>query len=90
LILLGRAFYAELANDVNAAKFRIVYSCNLSNIIQLIVIVISKFLKRYSKTKRSRAPSYSQALRKIKGDFPKGGGQEKLCSDFQNIRRGQS
>ena len=32
-----------------------------------IVIVISKFLKRYSKAKRTRAPAYSRALRRIKG-----------------------
>jgi len=50
----------------------------------VIVIVISKFLKRYSKAKRTRAPAYSRALRRIKGD------QEKLRSDFQNTRRGQS
>src|SRR6218665_698912 len=30
--------------------------------ICLIVIVISKFLKRYSKAKRTRAPAYSRAL----------------------------
>ena len=37
----------------------------------LIVIVISKLLKRYSKAKRTRAPAYSRALRRIKGGFPK-------------------
>src|SRR6218665_3037804 len=37
-----------------------------------IVIVISKLLKRYSKAKRTRAPAYSRALRRIKGGFPKG------------------
>ena len=31
----------------------------------LIVIVISKFLKRYSKAKRTRAQAYSQALNKL-------------------------
>ena len=36
------------------------------------VIVISKFLKRYSKAKRTRAPAYSRPLRRIKGRFPKG------------------
>src|SRR6218665_2625250 len=35
-------------------------------------IVISKLLKRYSKAKRTRAPAYSRALRRIKGGFPKG------------------
>src|SRR6218665_3935186 len=42
----------------------------------VIVIVISKLLKRYSKAKRTRAPAYSRALRalrRIKGGFPKGG-----------------
>jgi len=54
-----------------------------------IVIVISTFLKRYSKAKRTRAPAYLRALRRIKGGFPKGG-LEKLRSDFQSTRRGQS
>ena len=31
-----------------------------------IVIVISTFLKRYSKAKRTRAPAYSRTLRRIK------------------------
>src|SRR6218665_2942927 len=35
-----------------------------------IVIVISKLLKRHSKTKR-RAPAYSRALRQIRWCFPK-------------------
>src|SRR6218665_1958433 len=56
---------------------------------RLIVIVISKFLKCYSKAKCTRAPAYSRALQRIKGGFPKEG-QEKLRSDFQNTRRGQS
>src|SRR6218665_1078046 len=55
----------------------------------IIVIVISELLKRYSKAKRTRAPAYSRALRRIKGGFPKGG-QEKLRSEFQSTRRGQS
>ena len=38
----------------------------------VIVIVISKLLKRYSKAKRTRAPAYSRALRRIKG-VSKGG-----------------
>ena len=38
----------------------------------VIVIVISKLLKRYSKAKRTRAPAYSRALRRIKGGFSKG------------------
>src|SRR6218665_2538883 len=61
--------------------------CRKSAIV--IVIVISKLLKRYSKAKRTRAPAYSRALRRIKGGFPKGG-QEKLRSEFQSTRRGQS
>ena len=47
----------------------------------MVVIVISKFLKRYSKAKRTGAPAYSRALRRIKGGF-----QEKLMSDFQDTR----
>src|SRR6218665_2948380 len=56
----------------------------------VIVILISRFLKRYSKAKRTRAPAYSRVLRRIKGGFSKEGGQEKLRSDFQNTTRGQS
>ena len=57
-------------------------------IVILIVIVISRFMKRYSKAKRTRAPAYSRALQRIKGGFPTEGGQEKIRSDFQNTRRG--
>ena len=38
----------------------------------IIAIVISRFLKLYLKAKRTRAPAYSRALRRIKGGFPKG------------------
>ena len=38
----------------------------------VIVIVIAKLLKRYSKAKRNRAPAYSRALRRIKGGLSKG------------------
>ena len=48
---------------------------------------ISKAL--HLKAKRTRAPAYSRALRRIKEGFPKEG-QEKLRFDFQNTRRGQS
>jgi len=41
----------------------------------VIVIVISRFLKRYLKAKRTRAPAYSRALRRIKG-VSKGGSRE--------------
>jgi len=58
-------------------------------IVIVIVIVISTFLKRYSKAKRTSAPAYSRVVRRIKEGFLKGG-QEKLRSDFQNTRRGQS
>ena len=37
------------------------------SIEDIIVIVISRFLKRYSKAKRPREPAYSRALRRIKG-----------------------
>src|SRR6218665_476064 len=58
-------------------------SGNTINSPIVIVIVISKLLKRYSKAKHSRAPAYSRALRRIKEGFPKGG-QEKLRSEFQS------
>src|SRR6218665_39322 len=62
--------------------FRVAF---LHTLTIVIVIVISKLLKRYSKAKRARAPAYSRGLRRIKRRFPKGG-QEKLRSDFQNTR----
>ena len=52
----------------------------------LIVIVISRFLKRYLKAKRTRAPAYSRALRRIKGWFPKRS-QENPRSGLQDTRR---
>jgi len=36
------------------------------------LIVISRFLKRYLKAKRTRAPAYSRALRWIKAGFQRG------------------
>ena len=36
-----------------------------------IIIVISRFLKRYLKAKRTRAPAYSRALRRIRACFSK-------------------
>ena len=42
------------------------------NSVHMIVIVISRFLKRYSKAKRTRAPAYSRALRRIE-EVSKGG-----------------
>ena len=76
-------------------NLRYSYACSHADKIQprinphRIVIVISRFLKRYLKVTRTRAPAYSRALRRIKGRFPKRG-QEKLRSDFQNTRRRQS
>ena len=35
-----------------------------------------KFLKCYSKVKRTRAPAYSRSLRRIKGGFQRGGSRE--------------
>ena len=40
---------------------------SLGLIAQLIVIVISELLERHSKAKRTWAPAYSRALRRIKG-----------------------
>jgi len=37
-----------------------------------MVIVISRFLKRYFKAKRTSATAYSRAVRRIKGGFSKG------------------
>ena len=36
------------------------------------LFVFSKFLKRHSKAKRTTAPAYSRALRRIKGGFKRG------------------
>src|SRR6218665_594067 len=44
-----------------------VFSHFTEKYIYLIVIVISRFLKRYSKAKRTRAPAYSRALHQIRG-----------------------
>jgi len=45
--------------------------------MHLIIIAISRFLKRYLKAKRTRVPANSRALRQIKrGGFPKGGSRE--------------
>ena len=44
----------------------------LRNFQNRIVIVISKFLKRCSKAKRTRAPTYSRALQRIKGGLQRG------------------
>src|SRR6218665_3248479 len=63
-------------------------SSNVASCIFQGLIIISKFLKRHSKAKRTRAPAYSRALRRIKGGFSKGG-QKKLRSDFHNTRREQ-
>jgi len=52
------------------AKFNVV-STFMEVII--IVIVMSRFLKRYLKAKRTRAPAYSRAPRRIKVGFSKGG-----------------
>src|SRR6218665_3967483 len=45
---------------------------SIVTLLVVIVIVISKFPKCYSKAKRTKAPDYSRALRRIKGGFPKG------------------
>ena len=47
-------------------------NCKVQRCQELRKIVISKFLKRYSKAKRIRAPAYSRALRRIKGGFQRG------------------
>jgi len=52
----------------------------------VIVIVISRFIKRYLKAKSNRVQAYSRALRLIKEGFSKRG-QEKLRSNFQNTGR---
>src|SRR6218665_1712360 len=44
----------------------------VTSIFGVIVIVISRFLTRYSKAKCTRASAYSRALRQIKGGYPKG------------------
>ena len=58
-------YWTAEESNVNLSSQRC--SCSI-----VIVTVISRFLKRYSKAKRSRTPAHSQALRRIKGVFPKG------------------
>ena len=53
------------------AKFNVVYP-----FMEVIVIVMSRFLKRYLKAKRTRAPAYSRAPRRIKLGFSKKGSRE--------------
>ena len=50
----------------------------------VLVIVISKFIERYSKSKR-RAPAYSRALRKIK-EVVQRVVHGKLRFDFERVR----
>ena len=58
-----------------------------------IVIVISRFQNRYLKAKRTRAPAYSRALRRIKagffkGEFPKGGDSREAQVRFLEYQEG--
>src|SRR6218665_1794211 len=48
-----------------------------------------KILKRYLKAKRTRTLAFHERCDESRGETPKGG-KEKLRSDFQNTRRGQS
>ena len=50
----------------------------------LSFVIISEFLKRHSKAKRTRAPAYSRALRWIKGVVQRVV-HGKLRSDFQRV-----
>src|SRR6218665_1620122 len=50
-------------------------------LVIVIVIVISEFLVRHSKAKRTRAPDYSRALRQINGVV-----HGKLRPGFQRVR----
>jgi len=43
---------------------KLTFLCKFAALMKMTVIVISKLLKRHSKSKR-RAPAYSRALRKI-------------------------
>ena len=60
----------------------------LINKIELIIsiILISRILKRYLKAKRTRAPAYSRALPRIKGDFQKG--VKRISGPISRIPRG--
>src|SRR6218665_3742825 len=51
-------------------------ACPIDLYLGLGLMVISKFLKRHSKAKRTRAPAYSRVLRRIKRRFPKEGSRE--------------
>jgi len=51
----------------------------------IFVIVISEFLERHSKAKRTRAPAYSQSLRRIKGVFQRVAHGD-LMSNLQRVR----
>jgi len=45
--------------------------CPCEGFVIIIVIVISRLLKRYLKAKRIKAPTYSRVRRRIKGVFSK-------------------
>src|SRR6218665_3043955 len=80
-ILVGRVMHAgkiTLASGLSSS-FQHEYNKKIpmsTMLNSIIVIVISKFLKRHSKAKRTRAPAYSRALRRIKGGFQRGGSRE--------------
>jgi|SRR6218665_979994 len=85
-------FMKENRRTIMLAKFRIACGDSGHHINEGArwssgINVISKFLKRYSKAKRTRAPAYSRALRRVKGGFQRGD-QEKLRSDFQSTKIG--
>src|SRR6218665_2508958 len=63
------------------------YSILSLTFVIVIVIVISKLLKPYSKAKRTRAPAYSRALRRIKG-VSKGRGVKRSSGPISRIPGG--
>ena len=48
------------------------FSLSSQLIVIVIVNVISRYQKRYSKAKRTKAPAYSRALRRLKGGSSSG------------------
>jgi len=61
---------------------------NVTKILQLLhVIVISRFLKRYLKAKRKRAPAYSRALYQIRYSAVSNIVRGRLRSGYHNHNR---
>src|SRR6218665_479523 len=72
LLLFCNIHHCKVWGNLRAALAMILKYVVNGDTVLMFVIVISKFLKRYSKAKRTRAPAYSRALRRNRGGFQRG------------------